>query len=363
MPRLRLYDCRISRLPTLIGKCQADIPEISDAVNAAQRRLLYAKEASDESWWGTWAEVRLNVSRNEPYLTLPREIARLEAIVVCGRPIQLFNQFYEYLQFGNGRMTKGCQSQHWNGGHRLHAAYTRNNAVLFTDLHPSPQMIVIFPTNAADATGTSRVLLQGLDQNGIRIYSQDGGNQIDGIFVTIASPFVVAPIQFSQITGVQKDVTQGPVQIFQQDPVTAAQSILLSMEPGETVASYRRYYFDNLPCSCRPPISHNLCLTSNPQLPPPQVIALAKLELIPVVTDTDYLLIQNLEAITEECQSARYAEMDTAAAQQLAAVHHTNAIRLLNGELGHYNGVNKPAVGVHPFGSARLVRQRIGTLY
>ena len=356
--RLRLYNCRMSRLPGAIGLCTGDTVAIANAVNTAQRRLLFAKEASDESWWGTWSEVRLNVSRVAPYITLPREIARLEAVTVCDRPIPVQNQFFEYIQFGNGRMSRGCNHRrsHW-----LRAAYTRNNAVLFTDL-TTTQMIVLFATNPDDTAGNSRVLLQGLDQNGLRIYSMDGPNQIDGVFVTLAAPFASAPMQFSQITGVQKDVTKGPVQIFQQDPTTAAQSILLTMEPGETTASYRRYYFDHLPCSCAPPISHNPCITSNPALPPPQVTAIAKLDLIPVVTDTDYLLFQNLEAVIEECISARMSEMDSTAAQGLATTHHTNAIRLLNGELGHFNGVNSPAVGFSPFGSARLEHQRIGTM-
>lgn len=362
MPRLRLYDVRVSRLASLIGLCQSDVPQIAQAVNTAQRRLLFAKEASDESWWGTWAEVRLNVSRAAPYITLPREIARLEAVTVCDRPVPVFNAFYEYLQFGNGRMSKRCGGNNRHHGNRLTAAYTRNNAVLFTDLTNAPQFIAVFANDPADAQGTSRVLVQGLDQNGQQVYSQDGANQVNGVFVTMKMPFATTPTQFSKITGIQKDVTSGPVQIFQMDPNTSAQVLLLTMEPGEQTASYRRYYFDHLPCSCEPPISHNPCLTSNPVLPPPQVTAIAKLELIPVVTDTDYLLFQNLEAITHECQSARYSETDTVAAQQLAASHHIEAIRLLNGELGHYNGVNSPAVGFFPFGSARLAHQHIGLL-
>lgn len=353
--RLRLYDCRISRLPSLIGKCQTDTPDIANFVNTAQQRLLYAAEAGDESWYGTWAEVRLNVSRAAPYITLPREIARLESVTICDRPVQVFNQFYEYLQFGNGRM----QKNRLHNNHKIRAAYTRNNAVLFTDLFDGPQLISVFSSDSADVQGTKRLLVQGLDQNGNQVYSNDGGSTILGEFVTLETPFVTTRNQFTVITGIQKDVTAGPVQIFQMSPTTGVQVLLSTMEPGEQTTDYRRYFFDCLPCACCPtpngPITNNNC-------PPPQVTAIAKMELIPVVNDTDYLLFHNLEAIIHECQSVRFSEMDSAASQQQAAIHHREAIRLLNGELGHYMGVNQPAVQVNVFGSAKLERQAIGTM-
>lgn len=353
--RLRLYDCRISRLPTIIGKCESAIPEIASYVNTAQQRLLYAAEAGDESWYGTWAEVRLNVSRAAPYITLPREIARLEAITICDKPVPVNNQFYEYLQFGNGRM----QTRRLNNAQRLRAAYTRNNAVLFTDLFNGPQLINLFASDNIDTQGTKRVLVQGLDQNGQPVYTNDGSNTVLGEFVVLKMPFVTTQNQFTLITGIQKDVTAGPVQIFQMSPTTGDSVLLSTMEPGEQTTDYRRYFFDCLPCGCCPPPNGPITNTS---CPAPQVTAIAKLELIPVVNDTDYLLFHNLEAIIQECQSVRFSEMDSASAKQQATFHHREAIRLLNGELGHYMGVNQPAVQVNVFGSAKLERQAIGTL-
>jgi len=354
--RLRLYDCRVSRLPKVIGKCQTDIPEIARFVNTAQQRLLYATEAADESWYGTWAEVRLNVSRAAPYITLPREIARIEAITICDKPVPVFNQFYEYMQFGNGRM----QRTRINNAQKQRAAYTRNNEPLFTDVHGGPQFITFYASDNADVTGNKRVLVQGLDQNNQPVYTNDGSNTILGEFVTLQAPFAVAKNQFVRITGIQKDVTSGPVQIFQMNPLTGEQVLLSTVEPGELTTSYRRYFFDCLPCGCCPPANGP---TPAKNCLPPQVTAIAKLELIPVVNDTDWLLFQNLEAVIEECQAVRFSEMDNASAQQQAEIHHKRAIRLLNGELGHYLGVNTPGVQVHVFGSAKLERQAIGTLY
>ena len=348
MQRLRLYDCRNSRLPTLVGLCQDDVPGIARFVNSAQRRLLMCKEACDEGWWGTWAEIAFNVSRTQPYITLPREIARLEWMNVCDEPVEIQNQFYEYLNYGNGRMPKLRRMQ---CGCSLTTGYTRNNAVTFTDLSNAPQYLTVYLTDDRDAG--KRVLLQGLDANSNTIYSTDVGNQVTGEFVALTSPSVQSTNLFSQINGIQKDVTVGIVRIYQHDPDTGDETLLLTMQPSETTASYRRYYIDNLPCNC--------CGTDDPSVV--QVTAIAKLDLIPVTTDTDYLLIQNIEAITEECQSIRYSEMDAPTAKAMSQERHRLAIGFLNGELNHYIGKDSVAVGFSPFGSAKLRRQKIGTLW
>lgn len=344
--RLRLYDLRLSRLPSLVGKCQSDVPEIADYVNTAQRRLLYAKEAGDEGWWGTWAEIVFNVSRSKPYITLPRSVARIELAALCDRPVPVQNQFYEYLSFGNGRLPKQfitCENLITQG-------YTRNNSATFVDLSSAPQKIRVYATNAADYT--RRVFIQGVDNNGETVYSIDGLNRVQGVFVVMDSPFVDTVTQFNQITGIQKDATVGQVQIFQVDPSTGEEVLLLTMEPSEETAWYRRYYFDNLPNNC--------CYSGSEQTL--QITAIAKLELIPVICDTDYTLLQNMEAIIEECQSIRLSEVDSTVAKQQAQERHLQAIRLLNGELGHYLGIDSPAVDFRPFGSARLEHKRIGSI-
>ena len=333
--RLRLYDIRVSRLPSLVGLCAEDIPGLAGFTNTSQRRLVYAKEAGEEGWYGTWAEMAFNVSHASPYITCPRGVARIEAIVVCNQTIPINNQFYEYLQFGNGRMPR----RHTG---RLTEAYQRNNAVTFVDMAPASQNIVAYPTDSADVV--KRVFIQGIDVNGKSVYSQDGTHRVEGIFLTLSAPFVSTPMAFNTLTGIQKDITAGPVQFFQSDPITGVQKLLLTMEAGETTAWYRRYYLDRL----------------HPQTT--QVTALAKLELVPVAVDTDYCLIQNLEAILEESQAIRLSEIDSLTAKQQAGERHMQAIRLLNGELTHYMGKDSPAVSVAPFGTARLEHQHIGTM-
>lgn len=342
-------------MPSLVGLCQDNVPAIANFCNSAQRRLLYAKEAGNEGWYGTWSEIVFNVSQDAPYITLPREIARLQATNVCNVPVQVQNQFFEYLTFGDGRMPK---SNAWMGCvGNVTNVLSRNNAVTFLEMTNAPQYISVYVTNALDADNIKRVLIQGLDANSNPIYSEDvEGRTIIGEFMTLGIPSVLSPMTFTSLTGIQKDITLGQLRFYQHDPTTGAERLILTMEPGETTAQYRRYYLDQLPWSC---CNSDSQATTPQQI---QVTALAKMDLIPVVSPTDWLLFQNLEAIIEECQSVRYSEMDSLSAKQMAAERHKQAIGLLNGEQAHFLGLDQAAVRFSPFGSARLDRLKIGRL-
>ena len=352
MQRLRLYDVRLSELPQAIGYCQADMARIANAVNRAQRRLLLCKEAGEEGWWGTYAEIRFNLSRATPYWTAPRGIARLIACDVCSKPVPIRNQWTEYMQWGNGRMPKlWSHMDHFNPLQ----AYARNNAITAIDMTPG-KLLAAYVTQSDDV-GT-RIFFQGTDANNVQVVNLDNGNTVLGYYVRgILNTPAITPFQWNSLTGIQKDITEGEVQIFEIDPTTGDQSLLLTMEPSETTASYRRYYFDNLPCSCCVPAGTTPSASSTVQ-----VTAIAKLEMVPVSSDQDYLLIQNLEAITEEAQAIRFSQMDNSTGPAMAAAHHANAVRYLNGELTHYLGKLTPAVQFSPFGSADLRKQRIGDL-
>lgn len=353
MPRLRVYDMRLSSLPECVGLCTGDIPGLCNVLNEAELSLLHCKEVSDEGWHGTWAEIQFTASRCSPEVILPREVCRLEQIDVCGRPIATQNQFFEYLRFGNGRMRFGPDGCHRRAC-RPTTAYARNNSPTKVPLFPPPQKLSVYITDPADVG--KRILLQGEDNTGQVIYSQDVLNQVTGIFLTFAQPFVTAPMQFNRITGIQKDITNGPVQIFQVDPVTGAQVLLLQMEPTEQTAWYRRYHLDPLPFNCCNQPSRN------PAENIVQLTALAALEHIDVMVDTDYLLIQEKMALIREAQANRMAKNDSPASQAQAREYHLQAVRLLIGESSRYNGIENTAIQFKPFGSATLARAGVGLI-
>lgn len=351
MQRTRLYDLRMSRAAQAVGLCKADLSRIADMANSAQRRLLLDRSAGEDGWWGTWAEMLFTVNPANPYITTPRDVARIEQVVVCNEPVKVHNQFYEYIQLGNGRLPKACRGDCY----RPLQVLSRNTTPLFQDLSGTPRTIRLYPTDPLDYAD-KRVLIQGTDTADVPITSLDGRYQIKGIYSTLGTPFVDVSVggvtvEFNSITGIQKDVTYGQVHIFEVDPATGTQTLLLVMEPTEQTAWYRRYYLSNLPLKC--------CGGANGQV---AVRAIVKLDLVPATADQDYLLIGNLEALIEEMQAIRYSEMDSADAKKNEEQKHANAVRLLIGECQHYLGKQDIDVRLNLFGTATLERHKIGTM-
>jgi hypothetical protein len=212
----------------------------------------------------------------------------------------------------------------------------------------TPQTIRVYAANSADAGLV--VLIQGKDQNGKEVLYVDAisGQSGFGESIALASPFADSVNLYSSLYGLQKDKTFGEVQVFQVDPATGVESPLVVMGPGEQVAQYRKYFVNGLPKQC--------CNTPGGVI---QVLAQCKLDFIPVAADTDYLMIQSVPALIDECMSVRYGRMDTPGAQQLSAVKHQSALRLLFGQLDNFLGKERPAIRRSIFGSQPLIPQPV----
>lgn len=351
MQMLTLKQVRESRLPQAIGYCASDQAELLQTINEAQLRLIDA--GGETGWWGSWARVVFNVDTiGNPFITCPRSIARIINMDVCRQPVRVQNEFYEFLEAGIGLQPgTNCAGDSLRNCN-LMESYDRGLFPTFSDLVPGNKRLRFYTTDAADIS--RRVLVQGRDGNDQVIRSLDGTFQVQGIFVTLTTPFVQTPFDISLITGLQKDVTVGEVPVYEYDTTTGQQRLISIIEPSEQVTGYRRYFLNGAPKNCCDPET-----TTGTTV---QVTAMAKLAFIPVIADTDYLIIQNPVALKEECQACRYLEMDDSLSEQKADRRHRNAIRLLNGELRHHLGKDQPAIGWAPFGTAHLQNQLIGSL-
>ena len=330
-----------------LGICQSDISGNAAVANDCMERLIMDPRAPDEGWWGGWVTMLFNlqVTQNSAYFVTPAEIARVILNDVCQKPVPIRNGFYEYLQFGSGLQPRQgrlpCAPSTMQ-------AFERDSVTTLTDFAGSPQFLRAFVSNSADVG--RRIVFQGADQNGVTILGVDIITQaaILGEQVYLGLPFAQTKNQFSTITGIQKDATLGPVQIFMIDPASGSSTLLSSMEPNETTAAYRRYLVNGLPCNC--------CVGPTGQV---QVSAQCKLDFVPVTSPSDYLIIQSIPALKEESQAIRYSKLDSPGALQQQAAHHMAALSLLFGQLDHFLGKVNTAVKVSLFGSDRLRRQPI----
>jgi len=339
-----------SRFPKAIGLCASDRSGVAAAVNECQEILIADPMAPEEGWYGSYVHVLFQVQQanGQAYIVTPREIARIDRLDICTRPRFLRGAAYEYLMFGNGKQPKPCQTSC-----ATTQGFERDNLPLLYPFPSSgPQGIRFFPSNNADLGKLMQ--LQGTDQNGKTVYGTDPvtGAAIIGEQVSLALPFSTAAFSYQQITGLMKDETNGPVLVYAVDS-QGNQTLISQMAPNETVANYRQYFLNGLPCNC----SNLTCNT--PSVTPIQVDAMCKLDYIPVENDSDYLTIQSIPALIEEGQARRWSTIDAAQASKKETDRHANALRILCGQLDHYFGKTTTAIGFKIFGRNRLRPQPV----
>ena len=324
-----------------MGLCQAD-PQVAAYANDTQQRLLMDPLCPETGWWGTWMRMNFSatISNGTAYITTPYNIARLTDLAACTHPIHIRNGFYEFLAYGSGLQPKLCQA---TGCGSTFQAFDRDSVFTLTDL-VGTKTIRVYPSDVRD-TGL-RILLQGKDQNGITILTTDPGTgqSAPGEYLQFGFPFSNSVNQFSAISGIMKDQSWGPIQLFQVDPVTGVELPLSALEPNEGTSLYRRYMINGIP-------STNLCCQGAGTI---QLTSMARIDFTPVINETDYLTLPNVPALLEEAQSLRFARMESSNASEQSMLHHVRAINLLNGMLDLYEGKVSTAVKIPLWGSNKL---------
>ena len=154
--RKTFFQFRKSRAPMVLGACANDMPKLASFVNEATERLI--KAASETGWYGTWQRVVFNVLTSDPYITLPRSIARIIDLDVCKQPVRVQNEFYEFLEAGIGLQPTGecgCTSLC-----NYLSTYDRGSFPTFRDLDATgnPKILRLYATSTRDV-GNLRVLL------------------------------------------------------------------------------------------------------------------------------------------------------------------------------------------------------------
>lgn len=342
---LTLEDFSDSRAPIVLGLCRGDYPRLASFANQAMQRLI---SINDSGWWGGWAKVVFNVTRQNPYITMPTIFARLVAADVCQFPIRIQNEWFEFLEAGIGLRTP-C-----DGFNKCGALEGFERGVWSTayDLTSTNQKLRVRITDIRDIG--KRILFQNAkDQNGNGIYTQDVNYPVIGFYLTFNQPFTTSDMIVSSFDSVQKDQTYGDVTLHQVDQTTGAEVLLARYSPDDTSPQYRRYYFNRLPNGC--------CVLGEPTTPA-QITCMAKYEFRPVRRPTDKMLISNFPALISECRSIQHGEMDDPNAKALSIQEHREAVKILNEELTHYLGKQQPAINLAPWGTAKLNRQMIGQL-
>ena len=280
---------------------------VRDRVNEIQERLI-----SKGKWVGL--KSRYSFCTYEGCITLPRELDSILGFAVDSVPKHVMNQWYEFLDGGAGIQTP---SNGWSD------ALDRGLVVTFNDICGS-KYIRVYADAPEDAA--ARILIKGMDANGNRVMTYDGGVLIDGEYINLSGAHPAVSVNvFTVIDSVVKPQTNGFIRLYAYDG--SAQSAIAVYHPSETNPVYRRYAVPGLQ-----PIPYN------PTPVPHTVTILAKRKFIPAVSDTDDLLITNIAALKN---MAIAIEKEEVYSSTEAEVYEKRAIQNLNDELKEYQGASR----------------------
>lgn len=333
MPRITLADVqnpKLSNIAANVGMV-AKSNDFIALVNEAQQRLLF-----EGLWWNTCA--RFNICTYSGCVTLPREIATIEAVAVCGRPIPIRDFWFEFLEAGMGTRG-GCSC--WP------EAMARGNYPTITDITGVTSKVIGICDLNQDA-GTS-ILVLGYDQNGNWIRTLQNGVYADGEVIQLSvSPGTMSNNIFQNITDIQAPGgMSGQWWLYSYDTVATTKIMLGNYQYDETRPSYARYYM--------PSVSNlaGCCGQTTSGTKPFLIEAIGKKEFIPAVNPTDYMIIGNIPALNEMCMALNKSgnEADGVKSNQILQSGLMAAKNLLNGELDAYLGAGR-RVGITVQGSS-----------
>lgn len=300
------------------GACPTS-PQVLTIINECTQRLI-----TKATWWNLQRKIRFYTTNNT--VTLPREVEKVLMVTAEGSPARAFHQAYEFLEGGPGELCPGGgvdrdlidMGDGWPTFFDIPAANTT------TTTDGGPCRLAAFSTETADTS--LNLTIWGVDTYSADICGTAGTPGVTlpitrwqgGVEGTIKEPELsetpnaVTTQSFKEITGVAKPVTLGHVCLYTFEPTTHRMYFLSKYHPDETRPSYRRY---RILC---PGLSDH----SN-------INCLVKLRYVPMIRDTDVLLIQNLGALKLMAAAIR-EENDRNL--QLAEGYEQRAYRALNEE-------------------------------
>jgi hypothetical protein len=200
--------------------------EALERLNDATRLLMLEGE-----WEGATAEICLCI--HDCCFTLDEQFESITVALIDGRPADLYNESFRYLEGGNGPLScceGGCLSDLQDQG---------DGWILHKDL-PRPMHIVAWSERAE---GEAHITIEGLDERGGHITQslplrQGAKGQPPAYTAGDGSTHVG---RFARITGLQKETTQGRVFVHGWEPGNHDLPWLTTLERWSLSPCHRRY--------------------------------------------------------------------------------------------------------------------------
>jgi hypothetical protein len=328
MARTTLADIRASRIPESLNIAPTD-PRFVAYVNEASRRLLHMGK-----WHGTTGRFRMSVTAQ--LVTLPPQIAVIEAVALDSKVYQLRDQWFEFLDHGWGprddTSTTGSGTPDF-----IHRGYS----CTISDVIGVDKKLRWICDLASDVG--KQLIVMGYDETGNWIRTSQGGSMRDGEAVTLAqTPGALTTHNFSAVTDIilPSDM-DGQCWLYEEQDGTATQRLIGNYQYFETRPNYPRYLLPAVNATAS------------------TVELIGKLAFVPVAHDNDYNIIGNPDALKLACMAVIAEEQHNWVEANLLwyggkmadATPRIGAVQLLEQELDHHTGSGR-RIGMTVAGSS-----------
>ena len=285
---LTLDQCRKSSVSD-VANVGVNTPAFSDIINEVTQRLMQRGD-----WVGTLTPIVLCTYAG--CVVWPRYVGNIRAINVCGKLVPVHNQWFDFLESKRNGAWLGLRGARCN-------MIQQPRVCTFSDIWGEGRTIRLYHQAAADIGKTVQIF--GVDNNGqpLQTSSANGTVIVDGITLTMQLPYAETPTFVRRIDRVIKDETLMGVSLFAWNAAQSQLEPVATYDASETDPSYAKSNL-HLPCGL-----NGGNMTTKP------VVALVKLEFIPVKAGTDIVLINNVGALKLGTMALKYensGEIDTA---------------------------------------------------
>lgn len=281
------------------GLC-SDSVEFKELLNEATRRLW-----KRGNWFSQEVMVRFCIYNS--CLALPRQVATLLGFRSCGGEHPIRNHWYDIVG--------------------PHCCEGLNRTIVETGTGPlyneisgeTGKYIRVYPTKLEDVGKT--ITLFGTDPDSQPLQEKVGGVWQRGVTLTLQAPYVQSSMLIKRIMSVTRQMTQADILVYEVDADGSNVRDLARYQPSETNPSYRKY---RIPF-CSVGSGGNCAEVNGVRLA--RVEALVSLDFIPLVSDNDFLAIDDFDSIKQALAAIRLEEAnqdDAAEGKWVRAVRELN---------------------------------------
>lgn len=298
-----------------IAGCSPTSDDFRNLVNKAVRMLMRRGD-----WPGTVVPIKTCATRG--CATFPRYVEQVRKINVCNTPIATHNLYWEFLP----KNTFGCGS-----GLGAECSMTgQGRSPTQFDIWGDGRYVRVYITDVKDVN--KRITLFGEDNNG-QPYTET---------ITLGAPgsYVQTQSLVRRIDRVLKDLTIGRVIMTGYYAATGSVEELATYEASETNPSLLRINLNIPGCS-----TNGSCPSTK------MIAALVKFRFIPVIADSDLVLIENLDAVENMIQSIRCGQANDIAGK---GQFEQAAIRELNLDTWNQFGDDAVPITNEPFNGVAM---------